>query len=126
MRHDFEACDLREANDTARDLFYTYGKAKDQPRVYISPNTVFIQENNLKPVLHSAEFVDALFPVYRQKKSGQHRKISLLSTEFFLKWSNKKAVDLGMGDTCYQNFMLFTMYEFERNLYLFCFKGVYP
>ena len=30
----------------------------------------------------------------------------------------QKVIDLGMGDTCYPNFVTFTMYEFERHLYL--------
>ena len=45
------------------NLFYTCGKAMDQPRVDNSPNTVFIQEKVLKPILYPVEFDDALFPV---------------------------------------------------------------
>ena len=37
-----------------------------------------------------------------------------------------KKIDLGMGDTCYPNFVPFTMYEFERNIYLYCFNGINP
>ena len=33
-------------------LFYTYGKAMDQPRVGVSPNSVFIQEKILKSISH--------------------------------------------------------------------------
>ena len=45
-------------------LFYTDGKATDQPRVNGSPNSAFIREKKLKPTLNPVEFVDALFPVY--------------------------------------------------------------
>ena len=42
-------------------LFYTYGKATDQPHVNGSPNPEFIHKKNLKPTLHPVEFVDAIF-----------------------------------------------------------------
>ena len=42
-------------------LFYTYGKATDQPRVSGSPNPEFIQKKILKLTLHPVEFVDAIF-----------------------------------------------------------------
>ena len=38
----------------------------------------------------------------------------------------QKAIDLGMGDTCYSNFVLFVMGEFERHLYLYYFNGLNP
>ena len=43
---------------------------------------------------------------------------SPLSTEDLPKQSNEKAIDSGMGDTYYPNFVLLMMYEFGRNLYL--------
>ena len=83
-----------------------------------NPNPEFIQENNLKPVFHPVEFVDALFPVYKQKKGDHQKTPSLLSTEEFLKWSNEQAIDLWVDDTLYPNCLPFNMNEFERHLYL--------
>ena len=80
-----------------------------------SPNIVFIQENSLKPLSYLVEFIDALFPVYKQNKGGHQNKPYFLSTEDLLKWSNEKSIDMGMGDTCYP-FFLFTMEKFERNV----------
>ena len=33
-----------------------------------SPNTVFIWEKNLMPILYPVEFVDTIFPFYKPKK----------------------------------------------------------
>ena len=33
---------------------------------------------------------------------------------------------MGRGDTCYPIFLLFTMDEFERHLYLYYFNGLNP
>ena len=107
-------------------LFYTYDKAKYQPRVNGSPNTAFIRENKLKPTSHPVKFVDDHVPVYNQNKARQINMPSLISTEDLLKLSNKKAIDLGMGDTCYDNFVPFTMDEFERHLYLYYWNGLNP
>ena len=82
------------------------------------PNPEFIQENNLKPKSHPLEFVDALFSVYKQNKGGHQKTPYLLSTENLLKWSNEKAIDLGVDDTFYLNFVPFKMNDFERHLYL--------
>ena len=35
-------------------------------------------------------------------------------------------IDVGMGDTCYPNFVMFTMDYFERHLCLYYFSGIYP
>ena len=83
-----------------------------------NPNTEFIQENNLKPKFHPVEFVDTLFPVYKQNKGGHQKTPSLLSTEDLLKWSSLKTIYLGMDDTLYPNCLLFKKNEFEHNLYL--------
>ena len=69
-------------------LFYTYGKATDQPRKNDSPNPAFILDNNLKPTSYPIEFLDALFHVYKQKKGGIQNTPFILSTEDLLKWSN--------------------------------------
>jgi len=69
-------------------LFYTYGKATDQPRVNGSPNPEFIQKQILKPTLHPVEFLDAICFVYKQNR-GRHRKSHyLIPTEYLLKFSN--------------------------------------
>ena len=61
-------------------LFYTYGKATDQPRANSSLSPEFIKENNLKPTLHPVEFVDDIFPVYKQKEGGNQKTTYNLST----------------------------------------------
>ena len=43
-----------------------------------------------------------------------------------IKWSNEKYIDMGMGDTCYSNFLPSTMVEFKQNLYLYYFNGPSP
>ena len=53
-----------------------------------SPNPEFIRENDLKEILHPVEFLDALFPVYNQEKSGCQNTPSLIYIDDFLKWSN--------------------------------------
>ena len=55
-----------------------------------SPNTAYIRYNNLKPTLRSVEFLDAIFPVYKQKKSGIQDTPSLISTKDLLKWYYEK------------------------------------
>ena len=79
-----------------------------------SPNPEFIRENDLKEILHPVEFLDALFSVYKQKNDGHQKTPSLLSTEDFLEFSNEKVIGMDMGDTCYPNFVPFTMDEFEQ------------
>ena len=91
-----------------------------------SPNPEFIRKNNLKAISHPVEFVDALFCVYKQKNIGHQKTPSLLSTEDFLKWSNEKAIDMWMGDTCYPNFVPFIMDLFEHHLYLYYSNGINP
>ena len=91
-----------------------------------SPYPGFISEDSLKPILYPVEFVDALFHVYKQNKGGKQKTLSILSAEEFMNRSKEKAIDLGMGDTCYPNFVLFTMDEFERNLYLYYLNGLKP
>ena len=93
--------------------------ATDQPRVYGSPNPEFIREKSLKAIYHLVRFLDALFPVYKQKKGGLWKKPSLIYTEDMLKWSNEKYIDMGMGNTCYPIFLPLTKDEFERHVYLF-------
>ena len=80
----------------------------------------------MKIILHPVEFLDALFPVYKQKRGVRQKKPYLLSTEDFLKWSNERAIYMGIGDTYYPNFVPFTMYEFEHHLYLYYFNGFNP
>ena len=96
--------------------FFDFGTY--QPCVNISPNSAFILENNLKPTLHLVKKLDALFPIYKQKKGGCQNTPSLLSTEDFLKRSNEKAIDLDVIDNCYPNFVPFIMDKFERHLYI--------
>ena len=83
-----------------------------------NPNPEFIQEKILKPNFHPVEFVDTLFLVYKQDKGGHQKTPYLLSTEDLLRWSNEKAIDLGVDDTFYLNFVPFKINEFERHLYL--------
>ena len=90
----------------------------------ISTNSEFILENYLKPISYPVKFVDALFTIYKQKMFGRQKAPYLLSTEDLMKRSNEKALDLGMGDTCYPNFVPFTMDEFERHLYIYYFNGL--
>ena len=78
-----------------------------------SPNTELIRENTLKVIWFLVEFVDAIFPVYKQKQGGSQKIPSLLYNEEFLKWPKEKAIDMGMGDTFYTNFVPFTMDEFN-------------
>ena len=107
-------------------LFYADVKATEQPRVDGSPNPEFIRENNLKAVSYPVGILDSLFPVYKQKNGGHQKTPSLLSTEELLKCYNEKAIGMGMGDTCYPNFLPFTMDEFERHLYIYYFNGLNP
>ena len=72
-----------------------------------SPNPEFIVEKNLKAIFHPVEFVDTFFPVYKKKRGGCQKVPSLIYTEYFLKWSNEKVIYMGMGDTCYPNFVPF-------------------
>ena len=103
-----------------------YGKAMYQHRVNISPNVALIRERILKPILYPVKFEDTIFNVYKKNKGGHQKTPSILYTEELLKWSNEKAIDMRMGDTCYPNFVPFTMDEFERNLYLYYFNGLNP
>ena len=82
----------------------------------------------MKTTFHPIEFADAIFTVYKKNEGGRQTKPSLLSTEELPKLSNEKSIDLGMGDTNFPNFVLFTIDEFERNLYLFYLNGMntYP
>ena len=91
-----------------------------------SPNPEFIRENDLKEILHPVVFLDALFPIYKQKKGGRQNKCYFLSTEYFLKWSNEKSIDMGIGDTLYPNFLPFKMDEFDRHLYIHYFNDLKP
>ena len=93
------------------NLFYTDGKAKDKTCINCSPNAVFIREINLEPTSYPVEFLDALFPVYNQKKVGRQNTPSIIYNEDFMKWSNEEVIELGMGDTCNPNFVPFTMDE---------------
>ena len=72
-------------------------------------NTEFIIENSLKVVSNQVEFVDALFLVYKKEKGGHQNTPSLIFNEDLMKWYNGKAIDMSMGDTCYPNFVPFTM-----------------
>ena len=49
-------------------LFYTYGKAKDQPRLNGSSNKAFIRREQFEANFYLVKLVDAIFPVYKQKK----------------------------------------------------------
>ena len=59
---------------------------------------------------------------------GRQITTSPLSTEDLLRWSNEKSINLGVGNTCYPNFLPFMMDEFERHLYLYYCNGLntYP
>ena len=52
-----------------------------------------------KPVSHPVEFVDALLPVYKKNTDGHQNTPSIISIKDLPKWSNKKVIDLGIGDT---------------------------
>ena len=80
----------------------------------------------MKSTFYPIKYVDALFPVYNINKGGLQKTPSVLSTEELLKFSNEKAIDLGMGDTGYPNFLPFTMDEFERHLYMYYINGLNP
>ena len=60
-----------------------------EPCVIGTSNLAFIRKKILKTTFHSVKFVDTLFPVYNQNIDGYRRTPSLLSTEYFLKWSNE-------------------------------------
>ena len=91
-----------------------------------NPNRVFIIEKFLKFISHPVKIVDGIFLVYKQKKGEHQNTPSLISTEYLLKWSNKKELYLGIGDTCYPNFVPFAMDEFKRHIYLYYLNGVNP
>ena len=91
-----------------------------------NPNTLFIQEKNLKPILHPVGFLDALFPVYNKKNGKLQKAHYFISTKDFMKWLNKTAIELGMGNAFYPNFVPFMMDNFERNLYLYYFNWLNP
>ena len=80
----------------------------------------------MKLTSHTLEFLDALLPVYKKKKGGHQNTLSILSNEYFLKWSNGKAIDLGVVDTCYLHFVPFMMDEFEIHLYIHYFNCLNP
>ena len=61
--------------------FNADGKDTNHPGVDVSTNLEFIRENHLKPISHSVEFVDIIFPVYRRTKGGCLNKPYHLSTE---------------------------------------------
>ena len=42
-----------------------------------------------------------------------------------MRWSNQKAIAMGEGYICYQQFGTFTKDDFERNLYLYYFNGLF-
>ena len=62
-------------------VYLSNGKYTYQTNVNRSPNTAFIWDNNLKLTLNQVEFLDALFPVYKQNKGGFQNTPSLLHTE---------------------------------------------
>ena len=49
-------------------LFYANDKATYQTCADGSPNTDFTRENNLKPISHPVEVVNAIFPVCKKKR----------------------------------------------------------
>ena len=91
-----------------------------------SPNIAFICKKLLMTTFHSVKFVDTIFPAYKQKIGGHRRTLSLFSTVDLLKWSNEKAIYMGIGDTYYPNFMPLTMDEFKLHLYIYHFYGLSP
>ena len=70
--------------------------------------------------------MDTFLPVYNQKKGGRQKTPYLLSTKDFRKWSNEKAIDLGMGETCYTNCVPFVMDEVKQHLYMYNFNCLNP
>ena len=60
-----------------------------EPRVIGSPNIAFTCKKMLKTTFHPFKILDTLFPVCNQNIDGHRRTPSLLSTEYFLKWSNE-------------------------------------
>ena len=47
----------------------------DQTSVEGIPNTELIRDNTLKVISCLVEFVDAIFPVYKQKKGGRRKHL---------------------------------------------------
>ena len=60
-----------------------------EPCVIGSPNIAFIRKKSLETNFYSVKFVDTMLPVYNQNNDGHRRTPSLLSNEYFLKWSNE-------------------------------------
>ena len=98
----------------------------DQLPVNGIPNPAFIREKNSNLTLHPVRFVDTIFPVYKQNKRRLQKTTSLFATEDFLNWPNEKSISLGMVDTCYSNFVPFTMDDFEWHFYRCCWNGLNP
>ena len=57
----------------------------------VSPNPEFIRDNNLKAI--------TLLLLSTRKKRGGPKTTSLISTEDLNKLSNKKWIDMGMGNS---------------------------
>ena len=49
----------------------------DQPRVDSSSNPEFIKVKNLKAILYPVEFLEALLPIYKQKRVVSKRQLLL-------------------------------------------------
>ena len=77
-------------------LFYANDKATYQPCADRSPNTEFIRENNLEPISHPVEVLDAI-SLSTNKKGGRQKTHSILYTQDLLEWYNEKAVGMGTG-----------------------------
>ena len=65
-------------------LFYTVGKATDNPRVNIIPNLELIRETNFNPNLYPVKKLYPLFDVYKQNKGRRQNTPSLISAENLL------------------------------------------
>ena len=90
-----------------------------------SPNPEFIRKNNLKPIFHPVEFVEAIFTVYKKKLGTKRNLLFSLLNNF---WSGiiKKRLIWVWDDTCHPNFVPFTMDEFECHLYLYYCNSLKP
>lgn len=103
------------------------GKPTEEERVDGRPDPRFLKEHGLTRDSHPVEFVDAFLPVYDKKRGVNRRTKYTTSVEVLCKWSNAKAILMGMGtDACYPKFKPFDVKEFEKHLYFYYFNGLNP
>ena len=95
-------------------------------RVKGEPRAAWLHDHHLTIHSHPADWLDAMLPTYTvlHKKSLTPHELSI---EKLCKWSNEKALLMGMGTPfMYPTFVQFTPQEFEQYLYLFFWNGLNP